>query len=154
MYIWESSADRWILKPLGLDERAKGVRAAREQGMKDTESRNTTLQWCAGGTVVKNLLMQEAPGGGHGSPLQDSCLENPMGRGAWWATVHGVAESDTTEGACRSWWHYTNALMCSGQQNFLVLFTLPVASSADTDFLVESTSSCHPLPTPLSTGPN
>ena len=45
-------------------------------------------------------------------------------------------------------------MMCSGQQNFLVLFTLPVASSADTDFLVESTSSCHPLPTPLSTGPN
>ena len=29
-------------------------------------------------------------GGGHGSPLQYSCLENPMDRGAWWATVHGV----------------------------------------------------------------
>ena len=38
------------------------------------------------------------PGGGHGSPLQYSCLENPMGRGAWWATVHEVAkESDTPE---------------------------------------------------------
>ena len=31
-------------------------------------------------------------GGGHGNPLQYSCLENPMERGAWWATVHGVAK--------------------------------------------------------------
>ncbi|XDC65204.1 hypothetical protein R6Z07M_016386 [Ovis aries] len=36
-------------------------------------------------------------GGGNGDPLQDSCLENPMDRGAQWATVHGVAESDSTE---------------------------------------------------------
>ena len=35
------------------------------------------------------------PGGRHGSPLQDSCLEYPMDRGAWWATVHGVAKSRT-----------------------------------------------------------
>ena len=35
------------------------------------------------------------PGGGHGNPLQYSCLENPMDRGAWWATVHGVTESQT-----------------------------------------------------------
>ena len=31
------------------------------------------------------------PGEGNGNPLQYSCLENPMERGAWWATVHGVA---------------------------------------------------------------
>ena len=38
------------------------------------------------------------PGGGQGSPLQYSCLENPVNGGAWWATVHRVAkESDTTE---------------------------------------------------------
>ena len=36
-----------------------------------------------------------SPGGGHGNPLQYSCLENPMDRGAWWATDHGVAKSRT-----------------------------------------------------------
>ena len=36
-----------------------------------------------------------SPGGGHGSPLQYSCLENPMDRGAWWATVHRFAKSQT-----------------------------------------------------------
>ena len=36
------------------------------------------------------------PGEGHGNPLQYSRLENPMDRGAWRATVHRVAESDTT----------------------------------------------------------
>ena len=39
-----------------------------------------------------------SPGGGHGYPLQYSCPENPMDRGAWQATVHGASkESDTTE---------------------------------------------------------
>ena len=36
-----------------------------------------------------------SPGEGNGNPLQYSCLENPMGGGAWWATVHGVAKSRT-----------------------------------------------------------
>ena len=49
--------------------------------------------------LVKNLpAMQEIPGSGrspregNGNPLQYSCLENPMDRGAWWATVHRVAK--------------------------------------------------------------
>ena len=39
-----------------------------------------------------------SPGGGHGNPLQYSCIENPMDRGAWRAAVHGVGkESNMTE---------------------------------------------------------
>ena len=36
-----------------------------------------------------------SPGGGHGNPLQYSCLENPMDRGVWQATSHRVAQSQT-----------------------------------------------------------
>ena len=39
--------------------------------------------------------LRRSPGEGRGYPLQYSCLENSMGRGAWWATVHGTAESQT-----------------------------------------------------------
>ena len=60
--------------------------------------------------VVKNLLgnagdirhktdlipgLGRSPGGGHGNPLQDSCLETPIDRGAWWATVHRLTKSQT-----------------------------------------------------------
>ena len=41
----------------------------------------------------------KSPGGGNVNPLQYSYLENPVDRGAWWATVHGVIESETTEQA-------------------------------------------------------
>ena len=43
-----------------------------------------------------------SPGEGHGNPLQYSCLENPMDRGAWQATVHRVADSDTSEATQQS----------------------------------------------------
>jgi len=39
------------------------------------------------------LWLGRSPGEGNGSPIQYSYLENPMGRGAWWATVHRVAKS-------------------------------------------------------------
>ena len=38
---------------------------------------------------------RRSPGEGNGNPIQYSCLGNPMDRGAWWATVHGVAMSRT-----------------------------------------------------------
>ena len=38
-----------------------------------------------------------SPGRGNGDPFQYSCLGNSMDTGTWWATVHGVTESDTTE---------------------------------------------------------
>ena len=55
-------------------------------------------------TMVKNLTANagdasstpgsgRCPGEGNGNPLQHSCLGNPMDRGAWWATVHGIAKS-------------------------------------------------------------
>ena len=61
-----------------------------------------------GGSVVKNLPANAGdvgsipgsgryPGVGNGNPLQYSCLENFMDRGAWWTTVHGAAELDRTE---------------------------------------------------------
>ena len=57
--------------------------------------------------MVKNLAantedmglipgLGRSPGGGNGNPLQYSCLENPMDRGALWATVHGVTNGQTT----------------------------------------------------------
>jgi len=46
-------------------------------------------------TGVQPLGLGRSPGEGNGYPLQYSCLENPMDRGAWQATVHGVAKSPT-----------------------------------------------------------
>ena len=46
-------------------------------------------------TLVPSLSWEDSPGEGNGYPLQSSCLENSMDRGAWWATIYGVAESRT-----------------------------------------------------------
>ena len=49
-------------------------------------------------TQVQSLGQEDSPRKGNGNPLQYSCLENPMDRKAWWATVHGVAMSQTQLG--------------------------------------------------------
>ena len=53
----------------------------------------------AGGTRYTGSIpgLGRSPGGGHGSLLQYSCLENPTVRGAWWAMVYRVAEANMTE---------------------------------------------------------
>ena len=48
-------------------------------------------------TQAQSLGQEDSPGEGNGNPLQYSCLGNPMDRGPWWPTVHGVTELDTTE---------------------------------------------------------
>ena len=76
--------------------------------MQDT-SKLVPLLGRTDGSVLKNLLanvgdtrdsgsipgLGKSPGGEHGNPLQYSCLKNPMDRGAWWATVHRIAKSQT-----------------------------------------------------------
>ena len=49
------------------------------------------------------------PGGGHGNSLQYSCLENPMDRGAWWATGHEIAYS----------WTYINSTITFIWESFI-----------------------------------
>ena len=51
--------------------------------------------WLTIYTKVYFWALCSIPGEGDGSPLQYSCLENPMDGGAWWAAVHGVAKSRT-----------------------------------------------------------
>ena len=50
---------------------------------------------CLYGTYTFYAMVGSFIGEGDGTPLQYSCLENPMDRGAWWAAVHGVAEGQT-----------------------------------------------------------
>ena len=67
--------------------------------------RTRVLQWLSGKEFTSNAgdtgdvglipALGRSPGRGHGNPLQYSCLENPMNRGAWRATVQGAAKSQT-----------------------------------------------------------
>ena len=65
-----------------------------------------------------------SPGGGHGNPLQNSCLGNPMDTGAWWVTVHRVAKSQTQ----LKWFStHTQSFYNCPQRNYYVLITIELA---------------------------
>ena len=71
-----SSSSQVILMPVGSEGKASA---------------------CNAGDLGSTLGSRRSPGEGNGNPLQYSCLENPMDRETWWATVHDCKESDTTE---------------------------------------------------------
>ena len=50
---------------------------------------------CVCSRLSRGVRLGRSPGEGNGNPLQYSCLENLMGGGTWWATVHGVSKSQT-----------------------------------------------------------
>ena len=50
---------------------------------------------CSAGDLVSIPELGRSPGEGNGNLIQDSCQENPMDRGAWWATIYGVTDSQT-----------------------------------------------------------
>ena len=100
----------------------------------------TELNWCTmacqvvlviknppanAGDVKDTGLMpgsERSPRGGHGNPLQYSCLENPMDKGAWWATVHRVTNNRTwpkwlSKHACTKW-----IVMYSFQLHYFLYF--------------------------------
>ena len=52
---------------------------------------------CNAGEAGSIPGLGRSPGRGNGNPFQYSCLGNPMDRGTWWATVHGVTELDIAE---------------------------------------------------------
>ena len=72
---------------------------------------------CNAGDPDSILELGRSPGEGNGSPLQCSCLENPMDRGAWWASLWGCKESDTTEQL-----HFSSKDSCSSPLLYQFIF--------------------------------
>ena len=76
---------------------------------------------CNAGDLGSIPGLGRSPGEGNGNPLQYSCVENPMERGAWWATVHGVARvghdlaTKPPPGASFSSWHIVHTQSVTDQ---------------------------------------
>jgi len=75
---------------------------------------------CNAGDLGSVPASGRSPGKGNGTPLQDSCLENSMDRGAWWAPVHGVATrfSDWTAIALTDWIEDTQTDVCKSRSSY------------------------------------
>ena len=82
--MWESWL-KGLLSPLPTPTPSEGAVLTVASVAQATECRQSSPLWCSA------LLSGE----GNGSPLQYSCLENSVDRGAWWAAVHGVTQSRT-----------------------------------------------------------
>ena len=109
--------------------------------------------------MVKTLLQYRIPGSGrspgegNGSPLQYSCLENSMDRGAWWATVHGVAKSQAwlsnyhAHVVTKSCPALCDPMDCS-TPGFPVLHHLPELAQIHVHWVGDAIQSSHPLSSP------
>ena len=79
----------WLMQLWGQAKQAWGRGGCFPGGSDGKESA------CNVGDLHLNSGLGRSPGEGNGNPLQYSCLEDSMDRGAWWATVHGVTKSQT-----------------------------------------------------------
>ena len=77
-----------ILKQLRINRRKKGASLV-------VSSKEPACKSGATGDTDSIPGLERSPGGVHGNSLQYSCLENPIDRGAWWATVHRITQSQT-----------------------------------------------------------
>ena len=99
----------WLPTPVFLPGEFHGIYSPRGRQESDTTEQLSLTHSCIPGDAsgkeaatavdIRDLGLipgsGRLPGEGNGNPLQYSCLENPMDRGAWWVTVHGVAKSQT-----------------------------------------------------------
>ena len=96
--------------------------------------------------VSSTPVVGRCPGRGHGNPLQHSCLENPMDRGAWWTRVHGVIKSQFSSVQLLSRVHFFAAPWTAARQASL---SITNSRSLPKLMFIESPSNhlilCHPL---------